>query len=77
MEVLLIPKTIREVSIVDKVVDELDVVARDECIEEVDDAYVVVKADHGEPLSELRGFYFSLELPLEQDDVNTVKCTVV
>ena len=72
MEVLLVPKTIGEVSTVDEVVDEVDVVTRDECTEEVDDAYVVVAADHGEPLSELQGFYLSLE----QDDVHTVKCAV-
>ena len=28
-------------------------VTGDECVKEVDDAYVVVGVDHGEPLSEL------------------------
>ena len=50
MEVLLVPKTTREIHVVDKVVDEVDVVVRDGCAEDVDDADVVVVVDHRESL---------------------------
>ena len=48
MEVRLDPKIIREVHAIDEVVEKVDVVTGDECIEEVDDANVVVVADHRE-----------------------------
>ena len=50
MEVLLVPKTIRDVHTVDEVVDEVDVVAGDGNAEEVDDNDVVPAADHRESL---------------------------
>ena len=49
----LVLKAIGEVNTIRKVVDKVDVVTGDECVKEVDDAYVVVGVDHGEPLSEL------------------------
>ncbi|KOM49395.1 hypothetical protein LR48_Vigan08g022200 [Vigna angularis] len=62
-----VAETIGEVGAVDEVIDEVDVVTKDESVEEFDDANVVAAVDDEDQLLELIRLEFADELALEEN----------